>query len=169
MHVLLDGHWRARIVGCFHPAAPRNLVRVLNSILRTKSFNQSTADCCARNLLASQLDFQEQRCAIEEAILSAGKFHQVIFYPKYHCELNHIEHFWCNCKQYARYWCEYSLEALRHLVPLALASVSKETILANYNRCQRKMDLYREDVLYGSQEWKKRTCHQKPYTKGEDR
>lgn len=40
-------------------------------------------------------------------------------YPKYHCELNDIEHFWCGAKQHARFWCEYSLNDLRRRVPLA--------------------------------------------------
>lgn len=93
----------------------------------------------------------------------------VLYYPKYHCELNHIEHFWCGAKQHARFECEYSLNALRKRVPLALASVSNKTCLAYFHRCQRKMDLYREGLTYGSTNWKARTAHHKPTNTDEDR
>ena len=52
-------------------------------------------NCCARNLLSAQLDFVSQKCETEESITKStnGKHHLVIYYPKYYCELNHIEHF----------------------------------------------------------------------------
>ena len=93
----------------------------------------------------------------------------MIFYPKYHCELNHIEHFWCYAKQWARKNCKYTLDDLRRRVPLALTSVPNSTILAYYYRCQRKMDLYREGIDYGSALWKARTAHHKATNKHEDR
>jgi hypothetical protein len=95
--------------------------------------------------------------------------HEVIYYPKFHCELNHIEHFWCHCKGFARSNCEYSLEKLRVTVPAALSSVKNSTILGNYERCRRKMELYRLGIAYGSREWQKKTSHQKTYSREEDR
>ena len=56
--------------------------------------------CCARTLMASQQDFQQQKGRLEEELQVAGQF--VIFYPKFHCELNFIERFWCSTKYYAR-------------------------------------------------------------------
>lgn len=128
-------------------------------------------DCCARRLLSVQPDFLSQKCEIEESITQSkdGKHHFVMYYPKYHCELNHIEHFWCSAKQWARENCHYTLDDLRRRVPRALASVSNKTILAYYHRCQRKMDLYREGIVYGSSTWKTRTTHHKPTNKDEDR
>ena len=43
-------------------------------------------------LMASQRDFQEQKGRLEEELQAAGQL--VIFYPKFHCELNFIEKFW---------------------------------------------------------------------------
>lgn len=127
--------------------------------------------CCARRLLSVQPDFSSQKCEIEESISNSlyGRYHLVLYYPKYHCELNYIEHFWCSAKQHARFECEYSLNALRQRVPLALASVSNKTCLSYFYRCQRKMDLYREGLSYGSLPWKARTAHQKPTNIKEDR
>lgn len=87
----------------------------------------------------------------------------VFYYPKFHCELmNHFEHFWCSVKQHARFWCEYSRNDLQKRVPLALESITNHICLAYYNRCLRKMELYREGLAYGSVSWKARTLHQKP-------
>ena len=45
-------------------------------------------------------------------------------YPKFHCELDFVEWFWCAAKWYARENCEYSFDGLRQLVPAALVSVT---------------------------------------------
>lgn len=127
--------------------------------------------CCACRLLSVQPDFSSQKCEIEESInnSSHGRHHLVYYYPKYHCELNHIEHFWCSAKQHAQFECKYNLNALRQRVPLALASVSNKTCLSYFHRCQRKMDLYQEGLSYGSLSWKARIAHQKPTNTKEDR
>ena len=62
--------------------------------------------CCARRIMASQSDFKVQVGMIEEKIVAAG--HQVIFYRKFHCELNFIENFWGAAKRYTRKHCDYS-------------------------------------------------------------
>ena len=45
--------------------------------------------CCAQKILAAEQDFREQRGWLQEEIEAHG--HGVIFYPKFHCELNPIE------------------------------------------------------------------------------
>lgn len=99
-----------------------------------------------------QPDFLAQKCQIEESIKGYinGTHHIVMYYPKYHCELNHIEHFWCSCKQNACENCEYTLDAFCRKVPLALASVTNKTILRYYYRCCQKIDLYEKSIGYGS-------------------
>ena len=146
------------------------IISLLHTDLLRPFINNQLA-CCARRLLATQSDFQAQRCEIEENIqdcTSSGAHHLVMYYPKYHCELNHIEHFWCSAKQHARENCEYTLEHLQRRVPLALASVKNDTILAYYHCCQRKMSLYREGIGYGSETWKACTAHHKVTIKRED-
>ncbi len=45
-------------------------------------------------------DFLHQKCEIEEKITTSPNdaYHKVIFYPKFYCKLNHIDHFWYNGK-----------------------------------------------------------------------
>ena len=48
--------------------------------------------CCARNTIDHEHDFMEQKGMLEELIVAAG--HIIIFYPKFHFELNFIENLW---------------------------------------------------------------------------
>lgn len=95
--------------------------------------------------------------------------HRVIYYPKFHCELNHIEYFWCNGKSWTQRDCKYTLKELREDVPQALHQVKSFTILGYYKSCLKKMDLYREKVQYGTGEWKKLISHKKTWGKNDDR
>ncbi|RPA93698.1 hypothetical protein L873DRAFT_1941720 [Choiromyces venosus 120613-1] len=47
--------------------------------------------CCAWCLLDVQPDFQSQKGRLQEEIEHQG--HSVVFYPKFHCELNWIEYY----------------------------------------------------------------------------
>lgn len=118
--------------------------------------------------MSVQPDFLEQKCEIEEKITAFfnGFYHQVVYYPKFHCELNHIEHFWSNSKDYARLECDYTLNRLQKHVPEALTNVKILTFLGCYNWCWRKMQLYREGIAYGFSKWVKKTSHQKINTPG---
>ena len=94
-----------------------------------------------------------QKCEIEEKIqgrLDCSIGHQVMYYHKFYCELNHIKYFWYDGKSYTRKNCTYTIERLREIVPTALKNVKHSTILGHYNSCMEKMDRYREGVEYGS-------------------
>jgi len=148
----------------------RKLVFPFSNLYPWFTLIDTILDCCARRLLSLQPDFMAQVCEIQEIIETAsGNLHRAVFYPKFHCELNHIEYFWCHSKRHARENCDYTIEGLRENVPAALAHISNDTILACFNSCMRKMELYRQGVAYGSGEWKKLTSHQKPYQPGDDR
>ena len=55
-------------------------------------------DCCARHILAAQEDFKANKPLLQEVIESMG--HKVIFYSKFHPELNFIEQYWGAAKRY---------------------------------------------------------------------
>lgn len=108
--------------------------------------------CCARALLAAQQDFKEQKSRLQEEIEAAG--HEVIFYPKFHCEINFIEHFWCGVKWWLRDHCEYSINGLRRNLPEALHSVTPTSINRYYERCKRIIVAYGEGCEYGTEEFR---------------
>ena len=79
-----------------------------------------------------------------ELIESRG--HKVIFYPKFHCELNFIEFFWGAVKKYLRDNCDYTFATLKVNMPLAMASVKIETIRRWEHRVYRWIDAYRDGL-----------------------
>ena len=128
-------------------------------------------DCCARRLLSLQPDFLAQKCEIEEKITGLSDTptrHRVMYYPKFHCELNHIQCFWCNGKCYTQRNCKYTIERLWSDVSTALSQIRLSAILNHYKSCLRKMDLYCNKVKYGTSEWKKLTSHKKTWSWNND-
>ena len=98
-------------------------------------------DCCAHRILSLEPDFLSQKSQLEEIVESAG--HKIIFFPKYHCELNYIENFWGAAKNYSRKNCNYSFKELQETVPAALNSVPLSKIRKFARRCYRFMSAYR--------------------------
>ena len=97
-------------------------------------------NCCARRVMSLEPDFLTQKGAISEVIEKAG--HKCIFYSKFHCELNFIEHYQEAAKRHARENCDYSWIGLKQIVPLSLESVSIVTIRRFARKAWRYMDLY---------------------------
>jgi len=83
-------------------------------------------DCCALRILEAQPDFANEISLLGRVVREAG--HEVIFYPKFHCEFNYIEYFWATVKRYTRENCSYSFQELESTVLAGLDSVSLETI-----------------------------------------
>lgn len=90
--------------------------------------------------MANQPDFLEQRGQIQREIESHG--HKVIFFPKFHPELNYIEMYWGMAKQYTRANCEYSLPKTRESVIWAFDTISVEQICSFARLSYRWMDAY---------------------------
>lgn len=59
-----------------------------------------SSGCCARQLLSEQPGFSEQQSALEEIAEASGC--QILFLPKFHCELNPIEQCWGYAKRVYR-------------------------------------------------------------------
>lgn len=109
---------------------------------------------CARSLHASERDFKAQKGRLQEELEACNQL--VILYPKFHCELNFIERFWCAAKYYARENCLYTFDGLRKTLPTALASVSAICIYHYYLHCMRIIDTYAAGLSYGTGEFKDR-------------
>ena len=103
-----------------------------------------TSNCCMRHVLEQQADFVNQRCLLQEVIEAHG--HKIIFYPKFHCELNYIEMYWGAVKRYTRANCNYTWKGLQQVVPEALDSVSLTQIRRYARRSFRYMDAYQKGL-----------------------
>jgi IS5 family transposase len=97
-------------------------------------------NCCALRILEAQDDFKQEVSLLETIIQQAG--HEVIFYPKFHCELNYIEYYWAALKRYTRDNCKYTFSELENTVLEAMGSVDLKTIRRFAIRSKRWMLAY---------------------------
>jgi hypothetical protein len=105
-------------------------------------------------ILAAQPDFKAQKGRLQEELEAANQ--TVMFYPKFHCELNFIERFWCAAKWYTCENCLFSIQGLRETVPAALKSISSASINQYYHRSMRILEAYESGETYGTQAFKDR-------------
>jgi hypothetical protein len=106
-----------------------------------------------------QQDFLDQKGEMQELVESKG--HLILFYPKFHCELNWIEYYWGAGKRFCRDNCEYSFAALQQTISDAFDSIKPTTIAAFFARCQRRIDAYRQGFEYGTEEFQTYTSHRR--------
>ncbi|CAG8646497.1 15974_t:CDS:2 [Cetraspora pellucida] len=98
-------------------------------------------DCCATRILSLEPDFANQKSLLEEIVEEAG--HKIIFYPKFHCELNYIESYWGAVKVNTHANCDYSFKSLKNIVLMALDSVPLIQIRKYSRHSLRYMSAYR--------------------------
>ena len=110
--------------------------------------------CCAQHLMSLQRDFQEQKGWLQEEL--EAEHQEVIFYPKFHCELNFIKCYWCSTKHYMREIISYTVQGLREILPSTLASIPSATINRYYHHCIRMLEGYASGLDYGTQAFKNR-------------
>lgn len=77
--------------------------------------------------------------------------HLTMYYPK----------FYCDGKSWTRRHYKYTLNGLKEDISQALSQVKGSNISEQYKSCLKKIDLYRENVQYGTGEQKKLTSHKK--------
>ena len=102
--------------------------------------------CCACRVLGAERDFRDQKGRLQEEVETLG--HRILFYPKFHCELNFIERYCCQAKWVARENCGYDFEALKATVPEALALVTNASIRGFYRLAVRTIDAYSAGLCY---------------------
>lgn len=104
-----------------------------------------TTTCCAVTCLSSQNDFQNQKEWLTEVVEGLGFF--IIFYPKFHCELNFIEMIWAMLKAQLRKNCSYNFSTLKQSLPGILEGVGTSAQAIKFARhCFRFMDGYRRGL-----------------------
>ena len=116
----------------------RSAQKIAEAVIQ--NWRKGTAGCCAWRVLSKQ-DSREQKGQLQEV---EAANHLIIFYPKFHCELDFIERFWYAAKWYAKENCEYSFEGLRKIAPAALDSASAVSINRYNSHCARVINAHTE-------------------------
>jgi len=98
-------------------------------------------NCCCRRILYNEPDFMYVDSLLE--ILCRSRGFQVMFLPKFHCELNFIEQCWGRAKSVYRTYPESSREdQLEANMLMALESIPLPMMQKFANRSLRFMDAY---------------------------
>ncbi|KAE9382934.1 hypothetical protein BT96DRAFT_961122 [Gymnopus androsaceus JB14] len=102
---------------------------------------EGVTDCCLRRMLFNQPDFKNIESILETSCKARGV--EVLFLPKFHCELNFIEQCWGYAKQVYRYNPESSCEdVLMKNVIDALAAIPILSMQRFANRSHRYIHAY---------------------------
>ena len=107
----------------------------------TKEGWNTNTRCYGSFTLSQQQDFLDQKEWLTEVAELAGM--SVIFYPKYHCELNYIENVWGWLKSYHRRHCTYNYAHLKTNLPLTIQDMPLAFIRRAARSCFRFMSAYR--------------------------
>ena len=90
-------------------------------------------------------DFMNEKIWLQEVIENSG--HEMIFYPKFHCELNYIEMVWAYVKKDLRSKCTFSYPDLQSRLPQALNDVPMAYFKRVSRHCFRFMQGYRDGLV----------------------
>lgn len=82
----------------------------LNKVCNPKCTVDNDACCCIK-LMSVQPDFKSEVEWLEATVKKRG--HNIIFFPKFHCELNPIEMVWAYVKAQLRKECKFKFDGLR--------------------------------------------------------
>ena len=99
----------------------------------------------ARRILNSHPDFAVSKSWLQETVDKLGA--ELIFYPKFHCELNFIEMIWAYAKRDLRFQCTFSYPELEARLPVALRNVPLAYFKRVQRHCFRFMDGYRKGLI----------------------
>jgi hypothetical protein len=115
---------------------------------RVDASNIQSFPCCMVYVLSNEPDFKAQKPWLEEEAVKMG--FKIIFYPKYHCELNFIEMVWGWTKAYHRRHCSYKftdLDSAEGLDKTLTELLPHAFVVRTFNRCLRYMDGYRVGLV----------------------
>ena len=114
-------------------------------LCKEKSPPPDNVQCCARRILSQCDDFKVDKCWLEETVESLG--HRLLFFPKFHCELNFIEMIWGYVKAKLRRMCTFSFSDLKKRLPELLDRIPLPFVKRASRHCLRYMDGYRKGLI----------------------
>ena len=92
-------------------------------------------------VLSSHVDFRNEKSRIERFLME-DKEHIVYMLPKFHCELNTIEHIWAQAKCYLKAYCNYSIRGLHNTIHPAFDPVTLENVQNHFRKVRHYMFAY---------------------------
>ncbi|PVF96678.1 hypothetical protein CPB86DRAFT_827048 [Serendipita vermifera] len=106
-------------------------------------------NCCLRRMLSMQSDFRDEKCLLHKGrryqqlqiIADAG--HKCIFLPKFHRDLNPIEHYWKWAKRYFREQYDGNFANSKEMFEEALDACPGEVIRGFFQHADRYANVYR--------------------------
>ena len=107
MREIMREQFERGVPGVPNPNPPNR--KKLNGECKNFKCAPGCTDCCLRRILYNQPDFANQKSALEEICEARG--YQVLFFPKFHCEVNCIEQCWGFAKRVYRQFPASSAEA----------------------------------------------------------
>ena len=139
-----DGHPRAGVFkGMAIILQERGFGDMSKMLAECKGFKckAGATDCCCRRILYNQPDFANVKSVLET--ICNARDCQVLFLPKFHCELNFIEQCWGRAKSVYRTYPESSREDhLEDNTIQSLESIPLPMMRKFSNRSLRFMDAY---------------------------
>ena len=122
-----------------HMVMPDGTPKGLKMVLEERGINTARMKADDMHVvLPFHDDFRTEKTLVKEFLTNEGQ--QVMFLPKFHCELNPIERVWGQAKSYSRQYINYTLQRLCNIINPALDSVSTDLIkkyfrkVADYER-----------------------------------
>lgn len=101
--------------------------------------------CCANYVLAHEPGFLAQEEWLTQVVHEPG--FEIIFYPKYHCELNYIEMIWGWAKSYHRRTCTHNYKDLKERLPKTFDDLLDVSFVRKvFQHCLRFMSGYRQNL-----------------------
>jgi hypothetical protein len=113
----------------------------------------------AREILSQQNDFRSQMSWLEETVVNQGC--AIIFFPKYHCELNFIEMIWGFLKAKLRRACTFLFNDLKIRLKEYISTIQPGIFRRFARHCFRYMSGYRLNMVGPLLDYavKKYKCH----------
>ncbi|CAM2722993.1 unnamed protein product [Rotaria socialis] len=141
----IDENNKKQTIECYDDDGySKGLLTIANEL---NVFVPSTFKLTDFKLLLSQHAASKSVSKLEK--LAAEYNIKIIFTPKYHCETNPIEGYWCHSKQYIRKHTDQSFQKLTTLMPEPKANfIQKQAHLKRFRRFWRTIKAYDQGKDY---------------------
>lgn len=98
----------------------------------------------ARELLSMEEDFRAEKEWLEKIVTGAGC--EILWFPKFHCELNPIELVWGFIKGYFRRNCSFSYKDLSERIEPFIKQIPQNYVASYYKHCEKFMEGYKQGL-----------------------